>query len=83
MSNEKTSKEFNSLEKDLLVGLAQDCTNMPCEHESEREKGFFTCAGSMFAILEHHGLTSTTGNEFIASIDFAVTALSFKNGSTH
>jgi len=77
------SKEFNDLEKKLLVSLAQDCVAMPCEHESEREKGFFTCAGSMFAILENEGLTSTTGHEFIACLDFAVTNLSFRKGRSH
>lgn len=77
------SKEFNDLEKRLLVDLTKDCVAMPCEHESEREKGFFTCAGSMFAILEHHGLTSTTGHEFIAALDYAVTALSYGKEGLH
>jgi len=44
--------QFNSLEKALITMLATDCDAMPGDNESEREKGFFTCAGSMFAILE-------------------------------
>lgn len=77
------TSEFNNLEKLLLVSLVEDCVKMPCDRESEREKGFFTCAGSMFATLEHAGLTTVTGKEFISSLDFAVTSLSFKKGRTH
>lgn len=60
---------MNKLEAALISFLAEDCSNMPGERNSEREKGFFTCAGSMFAILENEGLTEISGQEFIMLLD--------------
>ena len=60
---------MNKLETALVSFLAEDCSNMPGEKNSEREKGFFTCAGSMFAILENEGLTDISGQEFIKLLD--------------
>lgn len=71
---------INKLETALIVRLAEDCANMPGNKNGEREKGFFTCAGSMFAILEHHGLTKTSNQEFIKSLDESVGLFSdFRN----
>lgn len=60
---------INKLEKQLLLHLSEDCINMPGRKEGERELGFFTCAGSMFAILEAEGLTTMKGSRFIEKLD--------------
>lgn len=64
--------DVSNLEKHLLKYLSEDCASMPCDRNSEREKGFFTCAGSMFAILEQNGLTTMSGHGFIKALDASV-----------
>ena len=64
---------MNKLETVLINFLGEDCADMPGEKNSMREKGFFACAGSMFAILENEGLTTMTGKDFITELDNSVT----------
>ena len=63
---------MNKIESNLINFLGEDCAKMDCDTNGEREKGFFICAGSMFAILERDGLTSMTGNDFLNALDATV-----------